>query len=254
MNLSKTVLRRLLLPVILAGVTLSLTLFLGIVPQIINLPDGQVQSSGLRFENAVALPKQEQTRSLLGPEDPSGHRTAGLPMRLKIPRIKVDSAVEYVGLTPDGAVGAPKDSVRVAWFNLGPRPGENGSAVITGHYGRKNRKGSVFDNLYKLRKGDQLYIEDEKGVIITFVVRESRRYDPKADAPDVFGSSDGRAHLNLVTCEGAWDRVSKSYSKRLVVFTDKEEDIHLRPILQSNIQISPFQARIWRKEEEFRYI
>ena len=114
----------------------------------------------------------------------------------------------------------PKDRGNVAWFELGQRPGENGSAVIAGHYGWKNGKASAFDNLYKLRKGDTLYIEDDKGVITSFVVRESRRYDPEADASEVFGSNDGRARLNLVTCEGAWDKVSRTYSKRLVVFAE----------------------------------
>ncbi|MDO8558807.1 MAG: class F sortase [bacterium] len=86
------------------------------------------------------------------------------------------------------------------------------------HYG----EGSVFDNLNKLRKGDVLYIEDDKGVIVSFVVRESRNYDPNADASDIFNLNDGKPHLNLITCEGVWDEASKSYSKRLVVFTDKE--------------------------------
>lgn len=31
------------------------------------------------------------------------------------------------------------------------------------------------------------------------------------------------AKLNLINCEGAWDKISKSYSKWLVIFTDKEE-------------------------------
>ncbi len=161
--------------------------------------------------NPVALYEQEQTRP-----------TAGLPIHLKIPSINVDASFEYVGLTPEGAMGVPKERSNIAWFELGPRPGEKGSAVIAGHYGWKNGKGSAFDNLYKLHKGDTLYIENEKGEITTFVVRESRRYDPEADASSVFGSNDGLAHLNLITCEGVWDAVSKSYSQRLVVFTDKE--------------------------------
>lgn len=143
-------------------------------------------------------------------------------MRLKIPNINVDAPVEYVGLTPDGAMDVPKERTNVAWFNLGQRPGENGSAVIAGHSGWKNGKAAAFDNLYKLRKGDKVYIEDEKGATITFVVRESRRYDQNADASAVFGSLDGKAHFNLVTCDGTWDKVSKTSSKRLVIFTDKE--------------------------------
>lgn len=117
---------------------------------------------------------------------------------------------------------APKSPGNVAWFNLGQRPGEIGTAVIAGHYGWSRGKGSVFNAVNTLRKGDRLYVQDDKGAILSFVVRESRLYDPKADASAVFGSSDGKAHLNLVTCEGVWESAAKSYSRRLVVFTDKE--------------------------------
>lgn len=147
---------------------------------------------------------------------------SGFPIRLKIPTINVDAAVERVGLTPDGAMDIPKNYDNIAWFELGSRPGENGSAVIAGHSGWIEGKPSVFDNLYKLRPGDKLYLEDDKGMIISFVVRENRRYDPKSDASEVFNLNNGKSHLNLVTCEGAWNKVTKSYPSRLVVFTDKE--------------------------------
>lgn len=143
-------------------------------------------------------------------------------MRLKIPRIHVDASVEYVGLTPDGAMGVPTDPDTVAWFNLGPRPGETGSAVIDGHFGWKDGIPAVFDNVHKLHKGDMLSVEDKNGVTTTFVVRELRLYDQHENAVDVFSSSDGKAHLNLITCTGVWNKNQKSYSERLVVFTDKE--------------------------------
>jgi LPXTG-site transpeptidase (sortase) family protein len=147
----------------------------------------------------------------------------GQPVRLKIPEINVDAAFEYVGLTPEGAMDAPSGPRNVAWFELGPRPGENGSAVIAGHYGRwKTGEGSVFDNLNKLEKGDVLYIETDRGESISFIVRELRSYEADADASDVFILNDGKAHLNLITCEGVWDEVLKTYHKRLVVFADKE--------------------------------
>lgn len=148
----------------------------------------------------------------------------GRPVRLKIPKIGVDANFEYVGLTSDGAMDVPKNFAKVAWYNLGPRPGEKGSAVIAGHYGRKTGKGSVFDNLNKLRKGDKLSIKEKKGKIITFVVRKVQTFDPEEDALEVFSSNDGKAHLNLITCEGVWNKVSRTYSKRLVVFTDRVKD------------------------------
>ena len=146
----------------------------------------------------------------------------GVPMRLKIPTINVDSAVEFVGLTSQGALDTPKNQNDVAWYYKGQRPGESGNAVIDGHYGWKDGKESAFDNLYKLIKGDKILVEDDKGVVVSFVVRDTRRYDVDANASEVFDSSDDNAHLNLITCEGDWDKNSKSYSKRLVVFADKE--------------------------------
>lgn len=199
--------KRTLLIGTIAGFAFFLTLFLDLIPQ---------NSSAPIIEDTIVPSKQEQASAGL-PALPVGR-----PVRLKIPGINVDATVEYVGLTSDGTMNIPKSQDDVAWFMLGPRPGEKGSAVIAGHYGWKDGKASVFDNLYKLRKDDKLYVEDDKGAIISFVVRESRRYDPKADASDVFDSNDGKPHLNLITCEGVWDKVSQSYSERLVVFTDKE--------------------------------
>src|SRR3989338_1103259 len=166
------------------------------------------------------VPKQEQTGSLLGPEDLSMREPAGLPARLKIPKINVDSGFVYVGLTGDGTMDSPKEPMDVAWFKLGPHPGEIGSAVVAGHFGWKENKKAVFDDLSKLRAGDKIYVENEKGITTAFVVRELRTYGENQDASDVFASDDGKAHLNLVTCQGVWNKKQKSYSKRLVVFTD----------------------------------
>jgi uncharacterized membrane protein len=71
-----------------------------------------------------------------------------------------------------------------------------------------------------LVKGDKIFIEDDKGIIISFIVRESKIYALDADASEVFYSTDGTSHLNLITC--IQDKVTKKYPNRLVVFTDKE--------------------------------
>jgi LPXTG-site transpeptidase (sortase) family protein len=164
----------------------------------------------------ITFPKQ--------PSLPAGQAGAGLPIRLKIPKININIALESVGLTPQGAVDVPKDPANAAWFNLGSRPGDNGSAVITGHYGWwKDGTSGIFNNLSKLKKGDKIYVQDDKGTIITFVISEFQTYDPNADVPEVFNSNDGKVHLNLITCEGVWNKSAKQYSKRLVVFADKEE-------------------------------
>lgn len=141
-----------------------------------------------------------------------------IPVRLKIPIINVDAEVEYVGITSEGAMEVPSNTIDVGWFALGPHPGEKGSAVIAGHFDGENDNPGVFNNLNKLKKGDRVYIENGKGTTIIFVVRDKRTYDP-GYAKDVFRQND-KAHLNLITCDGAWDGSKKSYTKRLVVFAD----------------------------------
>lgn len=146
-----------------------------------------------------------------------------LPKRLMIPKINVDTKIDYMGIIKNGDMEAPEGPKNVGWFKLGPYPGNIGSAVIAGHYGPwPNGDKSVFAGISELKKGDKLYVEDKKGMIATFVVRKSRKYDPEANAKDVFRSSDNSAHLNLITCGGVWDEVRQSYSERLVVFADKE--------------------------------
>lgn len=147
---------------------------------------------------------------------------SGIPVRLVISKLKVDTIILGIGLTAAGAMDVPKGPKEVAWFNLGPRPGEIGNAVISGHYGWKDGIPAVFDNLKKLQPGDKLLIKDEKGVSLAFVVRKVRVFGEKEDASTVFNSSDGKAHLNLITCGGVYNKTQKSYSQRLVIFADKD--------------------------------
>ena len=145
-----------------------------------------------------------------------------LPARLEIPKLNINTAIEDVGLASDGSMDVPKGPDDAAWFDLGPRPGETGSAVIDGHSGYKNNAPAVFDSLYKLQKGDDIYVQSADGTTTIFVVQGFRNYDPTANAENVFNSNDGKAHLNLITCSGDWNANAQTHSKRLVVFTDKE--------------------------------
>lgn len=167
--------------------------------------------------------------------DPGGV-PQGLPVRLRIPIIGVDSAIEDALITPDGRMDVPAGSKNVAWFALGPHPGQEGSAVIGGHYGISGGVPFVFYNLDKLKIGDKVSVLDDGGNTLSFVVRSVRLFDRNADATPVFTSSDGLAHLNLITCEGIWNQVNGTYPKRRVVFTDAvatENSTSVTPLLPS---------------------
>jgi len=221
----------LLLAIISSGLAFFVAFLLNVTPKNLAQDESLLPAQdepSLFINNAVALLSQERSN-------------VALPVRLKIPSIYIDAPIEYVGITPDGAMDAPKGPVGVAWFNLGPRPGENGSSVIAGHYGWKNNTPAVFDNLHELNKGDKISVEDERGVTTTFAVREIRTYNKDEAAPDVFVSYDDKAHLNLITCAGVWNKSEKKFSERLVVFADKVSEVRslspFRP-LSVGVQLS----------------
>ena len=159
---------------------------------------------------------QEEQRKILGAE--TQKEKQGLPLHLIIPAINVNANVQHLGINEKGEMDVPDNTADVGWFNLGPRPGEIGSAVMDGHFNGKDGASGVFKNLFKLKSGDKLYVEDDIGVMTTFIVREIRTYNPGYEE-EVFSLNDN-AHLNLITCDGTWDETRKSYSKRLIVFTD----------------------------------
>jgi LPXTG-site transpeptidase (sortase) family protein len=145
---------------------------------------------------------------------------SALPSRLRIPSIKIDAHIEHLGLTQDGAVAVPEGPVDVSWFDRGPLPGQIGISVIVGHMGWLHNAPAVFDDLDKIRVGDKIFVEDENGVVAAFEVRSLRTYGEHEDDSDVFSSSDGKSHLNLITCGGVWVRSEQRYSERFVVFSD----------------------------------
>ncbi len=148
----------------------------------------------------------------------------GLPVSISIPSLSINTNIEHVGITKGGAMDAPEGPINVGWFYMGPRPGTVGSSVIDGHSGWKDGIKAVFDNLYKIKIGDKIYVKNSNGLTTVFIVRKLKTYEEGQDSTSVFKTSDGKAHLNLITCNGIWDSINKSHSSRLVVFADKVDN------------------------------
>lgn len=184
-----------------------------IVLCIVFVPKGTGEGDRAPAANTAALSSQTEVKPATV--------SFGMPKRLKIPKINVDAVIDPMGLEPNGDMQAPSGPKTTGWYKFGPNPGNVGSAAIAGHQGRwQTGEDSVFDDLHKLGKGDEVHVEDEHGQIATFLVSETRTYGQNNPAPDVFESHDQKAHLNLITCSGDWDKAQKTYLNRLVVFTD----------------------------------
>ena len=107
-----------------------------------------------------------------------GYRATPLPTRIIIPKIRIASSLDRLGRAPDGTVQVPgPDRWEVpGWYELGPRPGDRGSAVILGHVDSK-RGPAVFFRLRELRAGDEIEVTRADGSSVRFVVQRTAQYD-----------------------------------------------------------------------------
>jgi len=153
---------------------------------------------------------------------PIGKTNSALnPVRLIIPAIAINAPIESVGTQPNADLATPtRDPWQdVGWYNLGPQPGERGSAVIDGHLDRPGGYPAVFWNLRDLHVGDEVLVKNSSGKTLRFQVTRIELYPPQ-DAPiqDIFGNWGG-TYLNLITCAGDWITSQHQTNLRLVVYT-----------------------------------
>lgn len=143
-----------------------------------------------------------------------------LPSRLWIPKISVDTNVQHVGVTKTGNMAAPNGLEDVGWYKFGTAPGFKGSAVIAGHVDNALGKPAVFYDLNKLEVGDDIYIEQEDGERLHFVVerREIHPYNLSGEPLEQIYHADDASRLNLITCVGEWVKEARSAANRLVIY------------------------------------
>lgn len=144
----------------------------------------------------------------------------GIPKTINIPKLGIQASVESVGLDSAGRMDVPKKWANVAWYNLGYKVGRSGgSAVMSGHLDTSSGAPAVFYNIEKLNPGDELFVTDVTGAKYKYRVVEKQVY-PWDGLPlqRIFGSS-GIDGLNLITCDGAWDRNTRNYSQRMVIYS-----------------------------------
>lgn len=156
-------------------------------------------------------------------------RASPTDRKIFIPKISVEAHIQTVSTTKDGAVGIPTNYSDVAWFDgsapIGRSVGTTmaGTALVVGHVDTRVFGPGVFRDLKGLVPGDDIYVSIE-GRISHFKVTGLKTYPEDTDRmAEIIGTKGGKAHLNLITCDGEWDQSVKRYTDRLVVFTDLVE-------------------------------
>ncbi|TDD47631.1 class F sortase [Nonomuraea terrae] len=149
----------------------------------------------------------------------TGKATSVRPIRIKIPKIKVNAPIGGVTMGKDGKLGTPPLTKRnqAGWYRLSPLPGQAGPAIINGHV--STRQGpAVFDRLRELAKGDQIYVYRSDGKVTRFTVSGIEQASKNAfPTKRVYGDVDS-AQLRVITCGGVFNQKAHSYTDNIVVY------------------------------------
>ncbi len=199
---------------ILSSKLLIMLIVLALLAWIVTLPSASKYS----------LYAKTQTHKLITPQSLIGQTSQTAPKRIIIDKINIDAFVEHVGLDNEKRMDVPKKAANVAWYTIGPIPGEKGNAVIAGHLDDINDTPAVFYDLKNLIPGDEITIVDVNAKRLVFRVSGKNTYDyDNFPLKEVFGPSQ-RHLLNLITCDGQFNQNTQSYSQRTVVYAELTSD------------------------------
>jgi sortase (surface protein transpeptidase) len=139
------------------------------------------------------------------------------PVQISIPAIGVNARVIRLGLNPDRTIEVPTNLADTGWFEPGPEPGEQGSAVIVGHLESLAGPG-VFDRLRELRVGQTITIRLEDGSTVRYVADSMIRV-PKSHFPTnrVYAQTK-QPTLRLITCAGKMNAATGYHPDNYIVF------------------------------------
>jgi len=172
---------------------------------------------------AVSVPKPARPAAPpTAPARPSTRPAAPVvtePVRLRIPRLKVDAAVQPVSVLPEGDLDVPADPDIVGWWSGSARAGgSSGSTVIDGHVDTARDGRGAFFELRTLAPGDRVELRGRDGRWLSYTVTGRRQYDKdRLPVTEVFGPS-ATHRVVLVTCGGRFDSGTRHYRDNVVVY------------------------------------
>jgi len=116
-----------------------------------------------------------------------------------------------------GLMEVPEDVRTIGWYRHGAGPGEDGSAVLSGHVDDRVQGRGAFYELATTSTGDTVEVDTGDGRTLAYRVDSVRNFG-KEELPleEVFQRS-GPPRLVLITCGGEFDRATGHYVDNIVV-------------------------------------
>ena len=138
------------------------------------------------------------------------------PVKLMIPALGVEAAVEAVGDDPDGAMATPMHPDDVAWYEPGPGMGVPGNVVFAAHVNWDGRL-RPFGLLHRLEPGDAIQVIDAEGRGFEYAVESSRWVRAEGAPLEEIFAQPAEPVVTLITCGGEYVAARREYLDRLIV-------------------------------------
>lgn len=169
----------------------------------------------------AAEPAVEVTPPPAGASVPSELPRAGtVPVTLELPARRVSAPVVPVVTGADGGLVIPDPPSTVGWWSPSALPGgAGGTTVIAGHVDSRSRGLGALAALRTVEAGEPVLLRGADGRQVGYRVVARRQY-LKAELPADLFAVGGPPRLVLITCGGAFDRGTRSYSDNVVVYAE----------------------------------
>lgn len=151
------------------------------------------------------------------------------PVSVSIPKLAAESSLMDLGRDPvthELQVPPVEHPEQAGWFagdkidvdGDETKPGQRGSAVIAAHVDGNGKPG-LFKRLDSLVPGDEVFVDQDGGTELRFVVESVESFDKDRFPTERVYLADDDIRLNLVTCGGPFDEGSGHYTDNVVAFT-----------------------------------
>lgn len=147
-----------------------------------------------------------------------------LPRLITIPSIGVNARVQSVGVNSQGNIDTPKNLNDTAWYDGSAKPNQDGQVFIDGHTSFSRTIDAAFNDLGKMKQGDQIVVETGNGAKYTYRVTAIETVDAaKVDMGKALNVQQGSTKgITLMTCTGTFNYRTQQADKRLIVYGVQE--------------------------------
>ena len=182
-----------------------------------------LESLGTPPEPAIPPPPTEPSTLpsvVARPAAPPAPAARPAPVRLAVPALGVDAAVDAVGVAPDGQLAVPAEVDRIGWYRFGPAPGAAGSAVLAGHVDSRSQGLGAMAPLREATVGVEVLVTDAAGTTTRWRVVSREVIEKQVLPLDRLFDRDGPPRLTLITCGGPFLPEFGSYRDNVVVVAE----------------------------------